>query len=127
MQVAGVISIVLLGVLGVFQLALALGAPWGRAAWGGQNEGVLPGRLRVSSGVAGIAIYPLMVLYVLTSSELIEGDWLPGTGPVAMWILVAFFGIGTLANFASRSRIERIWGPVSLTIAICCVVIAVGI
>ena len=121
MQVAGVISVVLLVVLGVFQLALALGAPWGRAAWGGQNEGVLPGRLRVSSGVAG------MVLYVLTSSELIEGDWLPGTGSVAMWILVAFFALGAVANFASRSRMERSWGPVSLIIAICCVVIAVGI
>ena len=127
MQVAGVIAVVLLGVLGAFQLALALGAPWGSAAWGGQNEGVLPGRLRVSSGVAGVVIYPLMILYVLVSSELIEADWLPGAGSVAMWILVAFFGIGTLANFASRSRIERIWGPVSLVIAICCVVIAVGI
>ena len=126
MQVAGVIAVVLLGVLGVFQLALAVGAPWGRAAWGGQNEGVLPGRLRVSSGVAGVAIYPLMVLYVLISSELIEGDWLPGTGSVAMWILVAFFALGALANFTSRSRIERAWGPVSMGIAICCVIIAVG-
>ena len=127
MQVAGVIVVVLLGALGVFQLALALGAPWGRAAWGGQNEGVLPGRLRVSSGVAGVVIYPLMFLYVLVSSELIEADWLPGAGSVAMWILVAFFGIGALANFASRSRIERAWGPVSLIIAICCALIAVWI
>lgn len=127
MQVAGVIAVVLLGIVGVFQLALALGAPWGRAAWGGQNEGVLPGRLRVSSGVAGVVIYPLIMLYVLVSSELIAADWPPGAGPVAMWILVAFFTLGAVANFASRSRMERTWGPVSLIIAICCVVIAVGI
>ena len=35
-----------------FQIALALGAPWGRAAWGGAHEGRLPGKLRVASLVS---------------------------------------------------------------------------
>jgi len=127
MEVAALIAVVLLVIIGLFQMALALGAPWGSAAWGGGFGAVLPARMRVASGVAGIVIYPLAVVYVLASSELVDADWLPGAGSVAMWILVVFFGIGSLANFASRSRIERIWGPVSLVIAVCCGFIAVGI
>jgi hypothetical protein len=35
---------VLMGVMVVFQMLLVAGVPWGRAAWGGQNE-VLPNAL----------------------------------------------------------------------------------
>ena len=127
MEVAAIVAVVLLVIIGVFQLALALGAPWGSAAWGGGFGAVLPVRMRVASGVAGVVAYPLAVVYVLTSSELVEADWLAGAGSLVMWVLVVFFAIGALANFASRSRIERIWGPVSLVIAACCGIIAVGI
>src|SRR4028118_1763804 len=40
------------GVVALFQLLLALGAPWGRAALGGYNEGTLPPELRVVSLVS---------------------------------------------------------------------------
>jgi hypothetical protein len=30
-------------------------------------------------------------------------------------------------NFASRSRPERSWGAVALTIALCCAIIALGV
>src|SRR6188768_2016924 len=35
-----------------FQAALALGAPWGAAAWGGSHPGVLPAEQRISSALA---------------------------------------------------------------------------
>ena len=41
-----------LAVVAAFQVALAAGAPWGRAAWGGQHQGRLPARLRIASAVA---------------------------------------------------------------------------
>ncbi len=126
MTLAAIVAVVLVAVVGVFQLALALGAPMGNAAWGGQHEGVLPTRLRIASGVVAILVYPLIALFVLASSELIDVDWLP-TGKTGMWILAAFFTLGAVANFASRSKIERVWGPVSLVIAICFAVIAIGI
>jgi len=44
-----------------------------------------------------------------------------------MWILTGLFTLGTLANFASRSKRERWWGFVSLTIAICCAVVALSL
>lgn len=115
----------LVGVIGVFQVALALGAPWGRAAWGGQHEGVLPTRLRIASGIAGVLVYPFTALFILGSSELIGVDWLPARRP-GMWIVAAFFMLGAVANVASRSRVERIWGPISLVIAICSAIIALA-
>jgi hypothetical protein len=124
---AAVVATILLVVLIVFQLALALGAPLGDAAWGGRNPGVLPGRLRVASAIGGLVIYPLIMLVILDSAGMIQVGWLPATGPAAMWGLTAFFLLGTLLNAASRSRRERIWAPVSLIIAVCCAAIALGL
>jgi hypothetical protein len=123
LTVAAVVAAVLLVVIGVFQLALALGAPWGKAAWGGRIEGVLPTRLRIASGVVAILVYPLIALLMLGSAEVVEVDWLP-TGEVVMWVVTAFFTLGALANLASRSKLERIWSPVSLAIAVSSAIIA---
>jgi hypothetical protein len=124
MNLAAIVAIVLLALVSVFQIALALGAPLGYAAWGGRYEGALPDRLRVASGVAGVVVYPLIGLYVLASAGSTEAGWMPGTGKTGMWILAGLFTLGTLANFASRSKRERYWGPVSLAIAVCCGIVA---
>lgn len=104
---------------------MALGAPLGRAAWGGRNEAVLPTPLRIASGLAAIVVYPFIALYVLASADLIDLEWLP-TGAMGMWVLTGFFTLGTVANLASRSNIERVWAPVSLAIAVCCAIVAIG-
>ena len=122
--VAATIAVASLAVITLFQLALALGAPWAKAAWGGRHEGVLPRRLRIASGVAAVVVYPIVILIVLASSDLITVAWLPWSGATAMLVLTVLFAIGALMNFVSRSRVERIWGPVSLVIAICCGAIA---
>jgi hypothetical protein len=127
MNVAAIVAVVLLAVVGVFQVALALGAPLGHAAWGGRHGGVLPPNLRIASGVAGAVIYPLIGLFVLASADLIQAGWMPGTGKAGMWLLAALFTLGAVANFASRSKVERYWGRVSLVIAACCGIIATKI
>lgn len=126
MTIAAIVAVALLAVIVVFQIALALGAPLGYAAWGGRHPGVLPMRLRIASGVAALVIYPLIIAAVLASAGLIEADWLPGNRSALMWGLAGFLGLGALANFASRSRRERLWGPVALAIAISCAIIATG-
>ncbi len=125
MTAAAVIAVVLLVVVWVFQAALAIGAPLGSASWGGQHQGVLPTRLRIASGAAAVVVYPLIVVYVLGASGLMELDWAP-IGSLGMWMLTAFFGVGAVGNLASRSKIERVWAPVSLVIAVCCAIIAIG-
>ena len=99
MAVAAIVAVVLLAVVAVFQSALALGAPLGRAAWGGQHEGVLPTRFRVASGVAGLVVYPLTILFVLASSGQITANWVPGTGK-----------IGTVSSRLTNRRSPNISG-----------------
>lgn len=125
MTAAAVIAVVLLTVVWMFQIALALGAPLGSAAWSGQYEGVLPTRLRIASGAAAVVVYPLIIIYVLAASGLFDLDWMP-IRSLGMWMLTIFFGVGAVMNLASRSKIERLWAPVSLVIAVCCAIIAIG-
>ena len=126
MQTAALIAVALIGALVVFQLALALGAPYGAAAWGGRNPGVLPRNLRIASAVVGIVVYPLMAAVILAAAGLVRDDWLPIDPTVAMWILTGFFVLGAVVNAISRSAPERIWTPVSAVLAICCALIALG-
>jgi hypothetical protein len=122
---ASIIASVLLGVVSVFQIALALGLPAGRAAWGGRHEGKLPPGLRVASGIAGVVVYPIIVLLVLTAGGAIDArDPIPELGATGMWILTGLFTVGTIANLASRSKPERWWAAVSAAIAICCGIVA---
>jgi hypothetical protein len=124
--IAAIVALVLLGLIVAFQLALAFGAPWGSAAWGGQYPGVLPTRLRVASAVAALVVYPFIALLVLSAAGWVEVPWLDELGSLPMWILAGLLALGALANFASRSPHERIWGPVALAIAVCCAVLAIG-
>lgn len=123
-EIAAVVAVVLLAGVTLFQAALALGAPLGTAAWGGRYAGVLPKRLRIASGVAALVVYPVVILLVLASASLIAAKWLPGIGKTSMWILTGLFTLGALANIASRSKVERLWGPVCLGLAACCGIIA---
>jgi hypothetical protein len=121
-KVAAIAAITLLSIVDIFQIALAFGAPLGKAAWGG-HEGILPKRLRIASGVAGLVVYPLIIVAALDVGFL-DRDLLPVNGASVMWILAALFAVGALANLASRSPIERLWAPVSLAIAGCCAFVA---
>ena len=125
MTAAASLATALLVVLIGFQVALAAGAPWGRATYGGVWSGVLPKGIRINSLVFAVLIYPLLVLYVLHVGEVATVDWLPAP-TVVIWVMVAFFGLSTLANAASRSKIERLWAPVSLILTICTLVLALG-
>ncbi len=114
------------GLLGIatFQVALALGAPLGRAAWGGIHAGSLPTGLRAASAVA-VVVWTLAALVVLGRAGL---DVLPLPAGVlhwGIWVLVAVLPIGALMNFASPSPWERfLWGPTALILAGLCLLVA---
>jgi uncharacterized membrane protein SirB2 len=103
---AAIIFTILMAVLAVFQLALVLGAPLGRFAWGGQHR-VLPRGLRIGSLVA-IALYALFAIVLLMRAGLIsawpDASWVhPAT-----WAVAAYMGLGVAVNAISRSRPERL-------------------
>ena len=124
MKWAAMVAVALLVVVALFQAALALGAPWASAAWGGRHQGRLPGHLRIASGLAAIGIYPLIAILLLDAVGLFQAPWLPATGESAIWVLTGAFTLGAVANFVSRSPRERYWGFAALAIAVCCFVIA---
>lgn len=122
--VAAVVLTVILAVLAVFQLALALGAPIGRFAWGGQHR-VLPTRLRIGSAVS-ILIYALIATLALDRAGLI--DVVPDpVSTVGMWVVFGYFVIGIPMNAISRSKAERYtMTPVVTVLALLSLVVALG-
>jgi hypothetical protein len=109
----------------VFEGALALGAPLGRAAWGGSSA-QLPIELRIASAVA-VGIWSFAALLVLQRAGM---RVLPLPSAVVrwgVWVLVGLLGVGALMNFASPSVWERfIWGPFGLIMLVLCVIVARG-
>lgn len=98
-----------------FQLALALGAPWGRAAYGGQHPGTVPARLRISSAVA-VIVWAGVALIVLRRAHLAPWAPLPDAWlPIGLWVVVGLLAVATLLNAITPSRLERaIWLPVAI-------------
>lgn len=115
---------VVLALLAAFQIALALGAPLGRFAWGGQHR-VLPPRLRVGSAVS-VLIYVLIDLIAWDRVGAIA--FFPaGFAEVAMWVIFAYFMLGILMNAVSRSKPERFtMVPVTIVLAVLSLFIALG-
>ena len=113
------------GAVAAFQVALAAGAPWGEAAWGG-GQAELGVGLRVASGVQAV-LFSGFALVVLRRAghhvwAPLPDRWLPS----AVWILAGYMSLGTLMNAASRSDIERaIQTPTALTLAVLCALVAI--
>ena len=110
-------------VIAAFQLALALGAPLGRAAWGGTHAH-LPASLRIASAFA-VGVWVLAALIVLGRGGFQVSPFPPAFLRWGTWALVGVSVVGALMNFASRSKWERfIWGPVALILAVLCFLVA---
>jgi hypothetical protein len=91
--------------VGLFQVALALGAPWGAAAWGGANAGVLPAGFRAASGVSALVWAGV--------AAVAAGRLLGPVGRRRLFLGVAAYStLGIAMNAASPSGIERaVWVP----------------
>lgn len=123
MPYAIALTIVLVG-LAAFQLALALGAPWGHFAWGGQRR-VLPTGLRIGSGVS-ILVYALIAVVAWDRVGAI--DVFPDLfSDIAMWVVFGYFVLGIAMNAISRSKPERYtMVPVVIGLAVLSLLIALG-
>jgi hypothetical protein len=112
-----------LGIAG-FQVALALGAPIGQAAWGGDHHGQLPPGLRIGSAIV-VAVYLFAALIVMGRAGAAVVELPPALLRRGIWFLVVILPFGALMNFASPSNWERfLWGPTALALAILCFLVA---
>ncbi len=100
------------GIIG-FQIALIVGAPWGRITHGGQRAGRLPLSGRIVAAVS-IPIQAAMALSITSAADLWP-DWPAWAG----WTALAIQSVITVLNWITPSRPERrLWGPITLTMLV---------
>jgi hypothetical protein len=121
-----VTAAVVVAILSIFQILLVAGLPFGHAAFGGENK-VLSRKLRYVSALS-VFIFIAAIYIVLARGGLLGGaDKSSSLTRVGIWVLVAMFGVSTLANFMSRSNWERLlMAPIALILVACCVTLALS-
>lgn len=107
MEIIAWVLCALLAVQVVFQAMLAAGAPWGHISYGGKHLGKLPMNYRIVSAVSVLVYLFFISVVIVYASEL--NAYPESFSRAVLWAMVVFFGLGTIANAASRSKPERWW------------------
>jgi hypothetical protein len=106
-----------------FQIALALGAPWGKYAMGGRSPGRFPPAMRVAA-VGQAVLLAVIAIVVLSDARL----WLPQLAlmfPWLIWLVVAFSAVSVVLNVLTPSaRERRIWAPVTIAMLVSSIIVA---
>lgn len=110
-----------------FQIALALGAPWGAYAYGGSRVGKLPVGFRINSVVAAIVMVAISGHYLAQLG--VFQPLLDASGnSVVNWVLVVFTGLSAIANNITRSKLERAaWGLPTILMFIAALLVALNL
>jgi hypothetical protein len=115
----------LTGIVVLFQLALAAGAPWGHLAMGGKYPGRFPARIRFLSVFNAVILMALGGVVAARAGIYLQA--LRDLSAWAIWIVVVFGALSMVANLATSSTPERaLWGPVSIVMVICALIVALG-
>ncbi len=122
--VSAIIFTVLTGIVIIFQGCLAAGVPWGEASMGGRYPGKYPPKMRIVA-VMNMLILGFIAAVVLSEANLMFHQLNP-ISSIGIWVIVVFFIIGTIMNTITRSKIERIWAPVSLIQLITSLIVAIS-
>jgi hypothetical protein len=125
MTIAVVLFLTLCAIVALFQLALALGAPWGEYTMGGRFPGRLPTKMRFA------ALIQIIILLGMAFIVLIKSGWafrqLYSVGRIGIWFVAAFFVFGSILNLSTPSKGERaIWGPVNILLLITSIAVALS-
>ena len=118
-ETVALIVAALFALLALFQMALALGAPWGAHAYGGrvvQEDGTLPAKWRAASGIAAV-ILVVFGWVMLARGGVVDSSVDETLLTVLAWMVVAYMAINTAMNLSSKDAIEQ-WLMGSITGAI---------
>lgn len=123
-SVSAIVFTILTGIVVVFQGCLAAGMPWGAASMGGKYPGKYPPKMRIVA-IINMIILSFTAAIVLSQSGLLFPQ-LKSISTIGIWFVVVFYGIGTVLNTITRSKIERIWAPVVLVQVITSIIVAIN-
>lgn len=109
--------------VGAFQIALALGAPWGELTLGGRWRGRLPSKLRLVP-VVSLLLLVCFAAVILARAGFVVPLVQQNSHSLA-WVVVGYCVLGSIANAATPSRRERnLWLPVVLCMLALSLVVA---
>ena len=107
-----------------FQIALAMGMPWGHLTWGGKYPGQLPEAMRAVA-IFSVALLTVFALIIETRTGVLFPVW-KSKSRVLVCLVVAYCALGVVMNAITPSFWERmIWLPVVLAMLVCSFVVAV--
>lgn len=126
-QTAAITAAVLFGVVALFQLALALGVPWGAFAYGGRavrDGGTLPPTYRGASAVTAVFLV-LFAIVILTRAGVVGTSGDSAMVTVMSWVIVGFMAINTPMNLLGKHWMERfVFGGITLVLVVLCAIVA---
>ncbi|HWW30297.1 MAG TPA: hypothetical protein VNY80_09805 [Steroidobacteraceae bacterium] len=124
-MLASILAAFVLGLVAVFQILLALALPLGHAAWGGAHR-VLPARLRLASAVSALPL-ALAAWIVLARTGVVAVPFQYATVRAATWVAFCVLALNTVANLASKSRVERaLMTPAAFVCSVCLLIAALS-
>ena len=122
-RVAAIVFAAVTAGIVAFQLALALGAPWGSYAMGGTFSGTYPPSMRTAA-VVQAALLVVVALVVLARAGVALRSW-ARFARWAAWVVVAMSVLALVLNVITPSGGERaIWAPVSAVLLACSIIVA---
>ena len=108
----------------LFQLALALGAPMGEYAYGGQIAGKLPIPYRVASSISFLLMLAIAGHY-LAQLGVVPKFLSADLNQLANWGLIGFAASAAVLNNITKSKKEKqLWGSTTIAMLIASVIVA---
>jgi hypothetical protein len=127
--IAAIVASVLVAGVAAFQLALALGAPYGDAVFGGKaptDAGVLTPPFRALAVVQALVLV-LLAWVLLARVELMAMPLLSAATLGWMtWAILGFLVLNTAANLTAPHPIER-WGMGSTTLVLSALTLIIAV
>lgn len=122
---AAIVFAVMTACVVAFQVALALGAPWGSFAMGGRFPGKYPPAMRLAALIQAVML-AVVAFLMLSAAGVVAAPWgLPPRG--VPWLVSGLLGIGLVLNLITPSAGERrIWAPIVGVMLVCSLVIALN-
>jgi len=119
---AYVFSVFTVGAI-AFQLALALGMPWGEMAMGGRFPGRFPPTMRVAAVVQSLVLGFCAAVVVSRAGLMFEQFYELSRSVV--WLVVGLCGVSVILKLITPSKKERIlWAPITLVLFTTALVVA---